>query len=379
MSGWANLSSYTANTNAHIWNTNANSSFIFVENGIEFSVFKDGQFDFYLQNHGPQLNVGGRIPNFSFNTGFNYNPYVQYDSFGAIVQIENTPVFYDQYGRVQQVGNIFIDYNRRGFVNRIGGLQVYYRGNNIWRQTGFINLSHRNFVWRPWHRYYALPAVEFCLISNQPYRQFYRPVRHIYYRPYRNNNRHFAFNRHSRNYRNNANTSISQRYAQSPRNRAERNLRSNVQRRYVEVNHTRRSNLARTVERRASNVSERTSRSFSERGNRTQVNRSNSRVESQPDRIQNRRNRNEVAVKKPRTSSSNKSLTSRTTSRENVSVRSTRISKPRASQVKKTARPAARRSTEEVKSTSNRRTMSRADRKPSSGTVKTSRNSRSRS
>jgi hypothetical protein len=65
-----------------------------MENGIEFSIFKDGQFDFYLPNHGPSINVGGSIANFSFNTGFDYNPYVQYDSYGAIVQIENTPVFY---------------------------------------------------------------------------------------------------------------------------------------------------------------------------------------------------------------------------------------------------------------------------------------------
>jgi hypothetical protein len=97
------------------------NSFIFVEGGIEFSVFPDGQFDFYMPNYGPNVNVGINRPGFalSFNTGFNYNPFVQYDSFGAIVQIENTPVFYDFYGRVNQIGNIFINYNGFGRVNEL--------------------------------------------------------------------------------------------------------------------------------------------------------------------------------------------------------------------------------------------------------------------
>jgi len=378
MSGWANHSNVIANSNAHNFSYGINNNFIFVENGVEFSVFKDGQFDFYLPHRGPQFGIGGRIDNFSFNTGFNYNPYVQYDSFGAVLQIENTPIFYDDYGRVQQVGNVFITYNRRGFVSRVGGLRLFYRGNNIWRQAGFINLSHRNFVWRPWHRYYALPAVDFCLISSRPYRQFYRPVRHIYYRPYRNNTRHFAFNRTSRNYRSIANIGRSQMYAQSPRNRTERNLRSNVQRRNERINRTRQSQIATTGARRASSASERTSRSFSERGNRTQVNRSSHRSRNQSENLQNRRQRNDRAIAKPRMTNSTRQMTLGTQSREQASGRSAKISEQRSRRVKTKARPAPKR-TNEVRSSSKRRTISGPSRSSKPSAVRGERSSRNRS
>ncbi|MBS3737420.1 hypothetical protein [Mesohalobacter halotolerans] len=200
-SGWANHSNHM--------NFNQGHSFIFMEKGIEFSVFQDGQFDFYLPNYGPNVNVGFSSSNltFSFNTGFNYNPYVQYDAYGAVIQIQNTPIFYDRFGRVNQVGNVLIYYNNYGFVSRIGGMQVFYRSNVFWRQRGFINHFNRRYVWRPWHRYYALPPAQYCLLSPHPYRQYYRLVRHIYYRPYRNNVRHFNFNRHNPHIRKRANRS----------------------------------------------------------------------------------------------------------------------------------------------------------------------------
>ena len=203
------------------------NSFIFVEDGIEFSVFRDGQFDFYAGNFGPNLNVGfsNRNVSFSFNTGYDYNPYVQYDSFGAVIQIENTPIFYDYYGRVSQIGNIFINYNGFGRVNRIGGLNVFYRGNVFSHYSGFINVYNRNYIYRPWHRYYAVPAVNLCIINTRPYRQFYTPYRHVYYRPYRNNTRYVNVNsrRGNRDYgRRNSSREYSRRYAQTPRNKRER-------------------------------------------------------------------------------------------------------------------------------------------------------------
>ena len=77
------------------FNRGYGNSFIFTEAGIEFSVFADGQFDFYMPNYGPNVNVSVNTPNasISFNTGYDYNPYVQYDEYGAIIQIENTPAF----------------------------------------------------------------------------------------------------------------------------------------------------------------------------------------------------------------------------------------------------------------------------------------------
>ena len=166
------------------------NSFIFAEGGVEFSIFPDGQFDFFMQNYGPNVNVGVNTPgrSVSFNSGFDYNPYIQYDNFGAIIQIENTPVFYDYFGRVTQIGTININYNSFGRINRLGGLFIHYNRNRLFsHHTGFINRYNNAYVYRPWHTFYVIPPVNFCVVFARPYRQFYTPVRHAYYRPYSDN------------------------------------------------------------------------------------------------------------------------------------------------------------------------------------------------
>ena len=65
------------------------NSFIFEEAGVEFSIFPDGQFDFYMgrYHNNVSISVNTNSCSFSFNSGYNYNSYVQYDEFGAIIQI----------------------------------------------------------------------------------------------------------------------------------------------------------------------------------------------------------------------------------------------------------------------------------------------------
>ncbi len=166
------------------------SSFIFVEQGIEFAVFPDGQFDFNVLNYGPNFSAfadfGG--VSISFNSGYGYDAYVQYDDFGAVVQIENVPIYYDYYGRITQAGSVRITYNNFGRVLRVGGLFVHYnRFNRFSHCTGFINVYNRHYVLRPWHNYYVIPAYDYCVVYNRPYRRYYNPVRYTYYNPYRNN------------------------------------------------------------------------------------------------------------------------------------------------------------------------------------------------
>ena len=168
------------------------NSFIFVESDIEFSVFRDGQFDFNILRNKSNVNVAIGTPNinFSFNSGYNYNPYVQYDEYGAIIQIENVIIDYDYYGRIIRAGNINIHYNNFGYVSRVGGLYVNYNRYNVFSHcTGFINTYNRNYIYRPWHDYYRIPSRNYCVVYNRPYRQYYKPVRHFYSKPYYNNYR----------------------------------------------------------------------------------------------------------------------------------------------------------------------------------------------
>ena len=105
---------------------NYGKSFIFTEGGIEFSIYADGQFDFYLNRRRGGVSVGVNAPgvNISFNSGYDYDAYVQYDDYGAVVQIEDTPIFYDHYGRIIQAGDIYISYNRWG-TNRQSRRIIY--------------------------------------------------------------------------------------------------------------------------------------------------------------------------------------------------------------------------------------------------------------
>ncbi|MDG1573032.1 hypothetical protein OZ410_11945 [Robiginitalea sp. M366] len=166
------------------------NSFIFVENGVTFSVYPDGEFDFYIDNYaGVNAHIGAGPVGITFNSGFNYNPYVQYDDYGAVIQVENIPIYYDYYGRVNRIGGIDIWY-RNGRAFRIGGMRVFYNNRGFYDyHVGYINVYNRRYIYRPFHRYFARPAVGFCMVYNRPYRRFYQPVRYTYYAPYRYNHR----------------------------------------------------------------------------------------------------------------------------------------------------------------------------------------------
>jgi hypothetical protein len=159
---------------------NYTNNFIFNLGSIEFAVFPDGQFDFnYLQNrNGVNVFINNGNTAVSFNNGYDYNRFVQYDTYGAVIQIEEIPIFYDPYGRVNQIGDVSIFYNN-GFVNRIGNLRVYYsRPGVISYHRGYINRFNRFYVYQPWHNYYSVPFVDRCIVYNNPYRVNYYPIRY---------------------------------------------------------------------------------------------------------------------------------------------------------------------------------------------------------
>ncbi|MBE14817.1 MAG: hypothetical protein CL867_01065, partial [Cytophagaceae bacterium] len=177
---------YAANTNseemARRYANYDGSKYVFVEAGIEFSVFPDGEFDFYIPRYADGVSVGvnaGPV-SISFNTGFNYDPYIQYDDYGAVIQIEDTPLYYDHYGRLTQAGNVDIRYNRNRIV-RVGGLFVNYNRFGAFDYcTGFINIYNRGYVWRPYHNFFYRPIFDRCLVWTTPYRLHYNPIRYNY-------------------------------------------------------------------------------------------------------------------------------------------------------------------------------------------------------
>jgi len=158
------------------------SKYIFVENGIEFSVFPDGEFDFYIPDYVQGVSVGVQAGpvGISFNTGYDYDPYVQYDDYGAVIQIENTPLYYDNYGRLIQAGDVRINYRRNRIVN-VGGMYIHYNNFGVFSHyTGFINVYNRHYVYRPFHSFFYRPVFNRCLVWTTPYRNYYTPIRYNY-------------------------------------------------------------------------------------------------------------------------------------------------------------------------------------------------------
>ena len=163
-------------------------AFIFVEGGVEFAVYPDGQFDFFYNPRRTGYNVNVSTPNinFSYNSGYNYDPYVQYDDYGAVIQIEDVPIYYDYYGRIVQAGHVRMSYNHFGMLARVGHLHLHYNHYNRYTHySGYINSHNPYYVYRPWHRHYSRPSVNLSIVFNQPYRAHYHPNR-MKYRHYKN-------------------------------------------------------------------------------------------------------------------------------------------------------------------------------------------------
>jgi hypothetical protein len=176
---------------------NYGEAFIFVEGDVEFAVYRNGEFDFY---YNPQFarHSGNYISspreNISYNAGYNYDLYVQYDDYGAVIQIEDVPVYYDYYGRIIQAGNVYMNYNSHGNIVRVGNMHVRYnRFNQPIRYIGSINQYNSHYVYQPWHQYYMRPHQDYRVVYYQPYRAYYEPSRinYIQYSNYYQNNNNY--------------------------------------------------------------------------------------------------------------------------------------------------------------------------------------------
>jgi hypothetical protein len=201
------IATYASTSTTHInrYYNNYGESFTFVERGVTFAVFQNGEFDFYINPRNDiNLEYRNRNINISFNAGYNYDAYVQYDYYGAIIQVEDIPIYYDYYGRVDRIGTININY-RNGRLARLGGLRVYYNNYGLYSHfSGYINVYNRNYVFHPYHNFFVRPLFDYRVVSYRPYRNNYRPTRYTYHRNhsrnkyYNNGNKRASKNTRSR-------------------------------------------------------------------------------------------------------------------------------------------------------------------------------------
>lgn len=106
---------------------------VFMERGVEFYIFPDGQFDFNTRpSNGEVYYKSGRRnwENRLYGTrenfkGRNYGVKVEHDNMGRVRRVGNVFVNYDAYGRIKRVGSVYMAYNRYA-LDRVGGLQIIY-------------------------------------------------------------------------------------------------------------------------------------------------------------------------------------------------------------------------------------------------------------
>ncbi len=101
-------------------NTFYNDAVSFVERGVKFHVFLNGDFDFntHHQNTSYYDYNGNRTKRYR-------GVRIEKDYRGRIRRVGNTFINYDYRGNVKRIGSVFIDY-RFGQLSRVGNLRVSY-------------------------------------------------------------------------------------------------------------------------------------------------------------------------------------------------------------------------------------------------------------
>ena len=123
----------------------------FVERGVEFFVFLNGDFDFNTRPEDSQgdffyRTAGKRGSVSTARRTFNYGTRIEHDSFGRVRRVGNTFINYDRFDRVSRIGSVYLKYNRIGLA-QVGNLMLIYnrRGDLVntigsvkgWRNNGY--------------------------------------------------------------------------------------------------------------------------------------------------------------------------------------------------------------------------------------------------
>jgi hypothetical protein len=120
---------------------------VFMERGIEFLVFLNGDFDFNTRpqdSHGGYFYRRGASARGNSAVAVNYGVRIEHDSFGRVRRVGNTFINYDQFNRVTRIGSIYMRYNNFA-LTQIGGMQIAYnRRGQIAQMIGQVNYRRGN-------------------------------------------------------------------------------------------------------------------------------------------------------------------------------------------------------------------------------------------
>ena len=107
----------------------------FIERGIAFYIFPDGQFDFNTEpSRGDIYYKNGRR-----NANSNQTFGAPTNNFGGGIRIEH-----DNLGRIRRVGNVFINYDFNDRIKRIGSVYMIYNRFAL-AQVGGLHIIYNRF------------------------------------------------------------------------------------------------------------------------------------------------------------------------------------------------------------------------------------------
>ena len=130
--GVANASEIMKVSDVRSFFTNFNDAepITFIERGIAFYIFPDGQFDF---NSEPSVGDtyyrngkrGGTNSTYGAPSTLNSGVIVEHDSQGRVRRVGNVFVNYDANDRIKRIGSVYMTYKNQSLI-QVGGLQIIY-------------------------------------------------------------------------------------------------------------------------------------------------------------------------------------------------------------------------------------------------------------
>lgn len=138
---------------------------VFMERGIEFYVFPNGEFDFNtVRTTAPnrRKNSVNRTYGAPGSRGYSNNYYgpshtgtkIEHDYMGRVRRVGNVFINYDATGRVKRVGSVYMNYNSFA-LSQVGGLRIIYdRRGRIVNIIGIVNGYSGNYSYNTNNHHY---------------------------------------------------------------------------------------------------------------------------------------------------------------------------------------------------------------------------------
>ena len=134
---------------------------IFMERGVEFMIFPNGEFDFNTvtttASPRPRNTTYGapRGNAYGYYGPANHGVRVEHDYMGRVRRIGSVYINYDAVGRVKRVGSVYMRYNSFA-LSQVGGLRIIYdRRGRIIDIRGFVNAGSHGYSYATNNHYSA--------------------------------------------------------------------------------------------------------------------------------------------------------------------------------------------------------------------------------